>query len=260
MPKFFVKRNQIKDNIVTITGKDVNHIKNVLRLNINDNIQICNIDTLENYTCEITKLDYSNIECNIINKINSETEPNTHVTVFQGLPKADKMELIIQKSVELGVYEITPVKMERCVVKLDEKTKLKKVERWQKISETAAKQAGRDIIPKINLPINIKNICKLIGEYDIVLLAYEKEEKNTLKEELQKYKINQNKNLNIGIIIGPEGGLEENEVEELVKYGAIPITLGKRILRTETVAFTLISIIMYELDDLGGVLNEEKCN
>lgn len=254
MPKFFIKNNQINDNKVIITGEDVNHIKNVLRLNIDDNIQICNLDTSENYTCVITKIDTHSIECNIFNRIDSENESNIHITIFQGLPKADKMELIIQKSVELGVYEITPVQMERCVVKLDEKSKTKKIERWQKISETAAKQSGRDIIPKINQITNIKNICNLTCEYDIVLLAYEKEEKITLKQELQKYKENYDKNLNIGIIIGPEGGLEEKEVRELTNCGAIPITLGKRVLRTETVAFTLISIIMYELGDLGGAI------
>lgn len=252
MPKFFVKDNQINNETITILGEDVNHIKNVLRLNIDDNIQICNIDTATNYTCGISKIRNEAIECIIFNKIDSNSESNIHINVFQGLPKSDKMELIIQKSVELGVNEITPVEMKRCVVKIDDKTKLKKIERWQKISEVAAKQCGRDLIPKINEITNIKNICNIINEYDIVLLAYENEQRNTLKNELLKLKDKMKENVKIGIIIGPEGGLETKEVEILKQSDAKVITLGKRILRTETVAFALTSIIMYELDCLGG--------
>lgn len=253
MPKFFVKDNQVNNNIITIMGEDVNHIKNVLRLDIDDNIQICNIDTGTNYSCVISKLSSDTIECVITNKIGTNCESNIHITIFQGLPKTDKMELIIQKSVELGVYDITPVEMKRCICKFDEKNKMKKISRWEKISEVAAKQCGRDIIPKINDITNIKNICNSIKEYDIVLVAYEKEEENSLRNELQKLKCTKdNKNLNIGIIIGPEGGLESEEIELLKQNEAKVITLGKRILRTETVAFTLTSIIMYELGDLGG--------
>ena len=161
------------------------------------------------------------------------------------------MEYIIQKSVELGVYDITPVEMKRCVVKLNEKDKSKKIERWQKISEVAAKQCGRDIIPQINNIINIKNICNLIQEYDMVLVAYENEEKNTLKEQLENIKKQNNSKskVKIGIIIGPEGGLEEKDVETLKENGAKVITLGRRILRTETVALNVLSIIMYELEN-----------
>lgn len=252
MPKFFVRNNQIKDNKVIITGEDVNHIKNVLRLNIDDNIQICNVDTAINYTCGISKISNGAIECIIFNNIKSNSESNIHINIFQGLPKSDKMELIIQKSVELGVNEITPVEMKRCVSKIEEKSKSKKLERWQKISEVAAKQCGRDIIPKINQIITIKNICKLTSEYDIVLLAYENEEQNTLKNELLKIKDRAKDYLKIGVIIGPEGGLDIEEVQILKANGAKVVTLGKRILRTETVAFTLTSIIMYELGDLGG--------
>lgn len=252
MPKFFVKNNQINDDKVIITGEDVNHIKNVLRLNIDDDIQVCNLETTENYMCGITRLNNETIECNILKKIDSEAESNIHINVFQGIPKSDKMELIIQKAVELGASEITPVEMKRCVAKIDDKTKVKKISRWQKISEVAAKQCGRDIVPKINEVTNIKNICNLIEEYDIVLLAYENEEENTLKNELLKLKEKTNQKLKIGIIIGPEGGIDIEEVETLKGNGAKVITLGKRILRTETVAFVLTSIIMYELADLGG--------
>ena len=158
MPKFFVKNEQIIDNKITIIGEDVNHIKNVLRLKIDDNIHICNVDTSINYNCGIFKINNDNIECIIFNEKASNCESNVHINIFQGLPKSDKMELIIQKSVELGADEITPVEMKRSVVKIDEKSKQKKIERWQKISEVAAKQSGRDIVPKINNIVNIKNI------------------------------------------------------------------------------------------------------
>ena len=186
MPKFFVKNDQVNNEKITILGEDVNHIKNVLRLSIDDNIQICNVDTAINYTCGISKISNEEIECIIFNNIESNSESNIHINIFQGLPKSDKMELIIQKSVELGVSEITPVEMKRCVSKIEEKSKSKKLERWQKISEVAAKQSGRDIIPKVNQITTIKNICKLASEYDIVLLAYENEEQNTFQIELLK--------------------------------------------------------------------------
>ena len=193
------------------------------------------------------------IWCNIEQKIQEKTESNVKVTIFQGLPKADKMEYIIQKSVELGVYDITPVDMKRCVVKLDEKNANKKIERWQKISEVAAKQCGRNIIPQINNVINIKKLCEIVENYDIVLVAYENEENNSLKNELSQIKNtiinNQSQEFKIGIVIGPEGGLEKQDVENLKRSGAKIITLGKRILRTETVALNVLSIIMYELEN-----------
>ena len=251
MPKFFVKEEQIQENQIIILGQDVKHIKKVLRAKIGDELQICNSQNGENFLCEIDNLEEEKIICQIKEKIQEQVESNIEVTIFQGLPKADKMEYIIQKSVELGVYDITPVEMKRCVVKLNEKDKSKKIERWQKISEVAAKQCGRDIIPQINNIINIKNICNLIQEYDMVLVAYENEEKNTLKEQLENIKKQNNSKskVKIGIIIGPEGGLEEKDVETLKENGAKVITLGRRILRTETVALNMLSIIMYELEN-----------
>lgn len=246
MPKFFVKENQIQKEQITILGKDVNHIKNVLRMQIEDKIEICNSEKQENYLCEIKKISENQIDCKIIEKIQKTVESDIKVTIFQGLPKSDKMELIIQKSVELGVYDITPVEMARSVVKLNEKDKKKKLERWQKISEVAAKQCQRDIIPKINEIIPINKIAEKINEYDVIIIAYEKEEKNTIKQELINAKQNGSKKL--GIVIGPEGGFEEKEVQLLKEHGAKVITLGKRILRTETVALNVLSNIIYELE------------
>lgn len=248
MPKFFVSDGQINENKIKITGQDINHIKNVLRAKIDDDIEICNVDLHKDYICKIDEIQNEYIACKIIKEIEEKVESNIKVTIFQGLPKADKMELVIQKSVELGVYDITPVEMKRCVVKLNPKDKMKKIQRWQKISEVAAKQSGRSTIPQINDVINVKEICNMSDKYDILLVAYENEKENTLKSELRKIE-NTNKDLKIGIVIGPEGGLEQSDVELLNENGAKVVTLGNRILRTETVALNMLSIIMYELEN-----------
>lgn len=252
MPKFFVNEEQINNQEIKIQGTDVNHIKNVLREKIGSELIICNEKTGQDYLCEIKEIKEENIICNIKEKLLNNVESNIKVTIMQGLPKADKMELIIQKSVELGVNNIIPIEMKRCVVKLKDKDKIKKIERWQKISVVAAKQSGRNIIPEINQVENLKNICETFENYDIVLLAYENEKENTIKNELKQLKEkNQNKNedVKIAILIGPEGGITEEEVEIAKKKGAKIITLGKRILRTETVALNVLSIIMYELEN-----------
>ena len=246
MPKFFVTTNQIEENMIRIEDEDVNHIKNVLRAKVEDTIDICDCETSKNYICQIEKIEEKNIYCHIVEEIESNVESNIKVTIFQGLPKADKMELIIQKSVELGVYDITPVEMKRCVVKLNEKDKIKKIQRWQKISEGAAKQSGRDRIPNINNIINVNKMCETFKEYDLVLVAYEEEKVNSLKQELKK--LEKDKKIKIGIVIGPEGGIDKEEINKFKENNVKIITLGNRILRTETVALNMLSIIMYELD------------
>ena len=219
MPKFFANQEQVDEEKIKIIGNDVNHIKNVLRKKVGDKLTICNTFNMKDYVCEILKIDEDYIQCEIKEELENNTESNIKVTIMQGLPKADKMELIIQKSVELGVYDITPIEMKRCVVKLNEKDKQKKIQRWQKISEVAAKQCGRNIIPNINSVINIKNICNLIKEYDIVLVAYENEQEVTIKQELKKIKEKyNNKEIKIAVVIGPEGGISPEEVALLQEH------------------------------------------
>ena len=254
MSKFFVKTEQIENNNIIINGDDVNHIINVLRMKKGDEIQVCNQETGDNYNAQITQYTKDEVDCEIIEKINKTTESNVHITLFQGLPKFEKMELIIQKNTEVGVSKIVPVIMERTVVKIDEKVAGKKLERWQKIAEIAAKQSMRDIIP------NIDNITKLkeidTTEYDVVLVAYENEEHNKLKDELQKLskKIegtnsnNNEENFNIAIVIGPEGGISEKEIELLAEKNAKFVSLGRRILRTETAGLVMAGNILYELE------------
>lgn len=247
MQKFFVEENQIKNDKIYIEGQDVKHISNVLRLDKKEKIQICNKNTLENYVAEIEEIQKEKIITNIVEKLQTTVESNVEIHLYQGLPKADKMELIIQKTTELGIYKITPVDMIRCVVKLDEKDAKKKIERWQKIAEGAAKQSKRDIIPKIENKLKLKEVANKIKEYDIFIVAYEEEITKTLKQVLKELK---NKDdYKIGILIGPEGGIDLKEIEILKENGAIITTLGKRILRTETAPIAMVSNILYELEN-----------
>jgi len=248
MRKFFVNSENIKENKVNILGDDVNHIKNVLRLKIADEIQVCNQQTTENFICKIIEIDNKYIETEIIEKVDAVAEGNVELHIFQGLPKADKMELIIQKGTELGVSKFIPVSFKRSIVKLSGKDEIKKIERWKKIAEVAAKQSHRDLVPEVKNIINVKNVCDLVSEYDILLLAYEEELQNYIKNELLKIK-NTNEKLKIAVVIGPEGGIECEEAELLKNAGAKVVSLGKRILRTETVALQVASIIMYELEN-----------
>lgn len=247
MPKFFVKTSQIKDDFIIINSEDVNHISNVLRSKVGDVLKIGNSDNGKNYEVEITNITKKEVACKILNETNSISESKIYINILQGLPKADKMEYIIQKSTEIGVKEITPIDMERCIVKISPKDESKKIERWQKIAEVAAKQSGRDIIPKINNVVKIKDLQTIIKDYDCIIVAYEKEEHNTLKQELIKLK--SANNIKIAILIGPEGGISEDEINDMKMQGAKIITLGKRILRTETVAIAMSSIILYELEN-----------
>lgn len=246
MYKFFVKTQQIDGEKAVILGSDVNHIINVLRLKEKEQLQICDIDTSKNYIVEIEEYNKEQVKCCIINEVQSEVESNIKLDIYQGLPKSDKMELIIQKTTELGVSKIIPVSMERCIVKLNGKDEQKKIERWQKIAEVAAKQSKRDIIPKIENVQTLKQICEKIKEYDCFIVAYEEEKDIKLKQVLQQ--IPKNKEIKIGALIGPEGGIDEKEIKELEKSDVKIVTLGNRILRTETAPIMVAGIILYELE------------
>lgn len=255
MPKFFVSGEQVDSGRIRIIGDDVNHIKNVLRMKVDDVFNVCDRDSKINYKVKIDMFEQNEIICDIIDTYENSVESNVKVHIYQGLPKADKMELIIQKCVELGVGEITPVDMKRCVVKLNDKDKVKKIDRWNKIAEVAAKQSGRDIVPRVCNVKNVNDICLEFSNYDVVILCYENEEKLLLKDVfkgLYETKITSedmlNGELKIAVIIGPEGGVDVSEVKYMEQHGAKVVSLGKRILRTETVAISLLSIIMYEFE------------
>ena len=250
MYKFFVEDNQINENRVTIIGEDVNHIKNVLRLEVEEEICICNKETSISFLCKIIELSNDLVICEIVEEIKDTTESNTYIHIFQGLPKSDKLEFIIEKCTEIGVKEITPVIMKRSIVKLEEKDKVKKLNRWQKIAEVAAKQSKRDKIPTVHCVVNLKNIYEKIEKYDIVIVAYEEESQTSIKQVLKT--LEKNKQKNIAILVGPEGGISKEEIEFLKTLpNTKTVTLGKRILRTETAPLVLASVIMYEFNEMG---------
>ena len=247
MFKFFISQNQIDAENAKIIGEDVNHIANVLRLKPEEKLIVCIKETGKSYQAEIKEISKDYILCHLLTEMQETTEPSVKVDIYQGLPKADKMEYIIQKATEIGVRDIYPVAMERSIVKLDKKTESKKLERWQKISEVAAKQSKRDKIPSIKNVINVENICKNASKYDRILIAFENEKENTLKRELKK--LEKTKQQTIAVVIGPEGGIADKEVQQLEEAGAKSITLGKRILRTETASLVVLSNILYELEE-----------
>ena len=216
MQHFFVSPEQVKEEKIYVEGGDVNHMKNVLRMKTGEELTV-NDGEGSQYLCAVEFYEADMAVLKILGKKQDESELASKIYLFQGLPKQDKMELIVQKSVELGAYQVIPVATKRAVVKLDAKKAKKKIERWQQIAVSAAKQAGRGIIPEVGEVCTYAQALKQAEELD-------------------------------GIFIGPEGGFEEEEVALAMKTGANPVTLGKRILRTETAGLTMLSVLMFHLE------------
>lgn len=239
MPKFFTKSDYIEDKELKIVGEDVSHISKVLRMSAGDNIIVCDGEG-NDYDAVITSISKTEVIAEITGKYVCDAEPCVDVTLYQALPKQGKMEYIIQKNTELGVNKIVPVYTKRCVVKPSDKT-----ERWSKVAESAAKQCGRGIIPHVMPVITFDEAIKQMQEYDLALMPYECEEENGLKKVLQSSEYKK-----VSIFIGPEGGFDLKEVETAISSGVKTVTLGKRILRTETAASAVLPIIMYENDEM----------
>ncbi len=239
MFNFFAKENADESGRFYISGSDHNHIKNVLRMKIGEEFlvsfegksRLCSLEVLgsEEATAKIISANYQS------------TELPVYIHLFQGLPKADKMELIIQKCTELGASEITPVEMRNCVVKLEEKKKKSKTERWQAIAESAAKQSKRSLVPTVNTPLSFANVIARADEFDLFLVPYEsKDGMKSTRDALAKIKSGSR----VAILIGPEGGFDEKEIEKCTAENMHIISLGKRILRTETAAITSVGMCM----------------
>lgn len=228
-------------------GSDVNHIKNVLRMKIGEELNVSDGISDQEIRCGIVGFTDDTVECEIRFIKEADHELPSKVYLFQGLPKADKMETIIQKNIELGVYEIVPVAMKRCVVKLDDKKASGKISRWQGIAEAAAKQSKRGVIPEIKAPMSFKEAVKYAKENcDVMLLPYELSEgMDATRDLLGSIKPGQS----VAIFIGPEGGFDPEEVSFAQNEGFEPITLGKRILRTETAGMCVMSVLMYLLEN-----------
>ncbi len=239
-------KDSINNNKAEICGSDVSHIAKVLRLPVGSRVALCDGEGTD-YEADISEINKDAISLNIVSSCPSETEPSVEVTLFQGIPKASKMEYIIQKCTELGIMNIVPVMTKRTVVKLENpQAEKKKLDRWNKIAAEAVKQCGRGKIPKVNEVSEIKDICLIAQDFDLLLVAYEEETEVSLKTVLKA----NNDSKKIGIIIGPEGGLERSEVDMLISSGAKSVTLGKRILRTETAGHTVLTAVLYELGEL----------
>lgn len=244
MHHFFAEPSQIADGKATIIGADVNHMKNVLRMKPGEQVEISDGDGLryicviENFADECVHLRIEDVEAYAV-------ELPSKIYLFQGLPKSDKMELIVQKAVELGAFEVIPVVTKRAVVKLDEKKAAKKVQRWNAISEGAAKQSGRSIVPKVHDVLSYAEALEYARQMDVRLIPYEKASgMEVTRQAVETIRPGQS----VAVFIGPEGGFEEAEVEQAEEAGALPVSLGKRILRTETAGLAVLSVLMYHLE------------
>lgn len=245
MYQFFVETTQITEDQIRILGKDVNHMKNVLRMKPGEEIRVTDSETSKSYYCEVAELYEETVVCHILTEEEEGSELPVRIYLFQGLPKADKMELIIQKAVELGVYQIIPTACRRCVVKLDPKKEKTKLARWQQIAEAAAKQSKRSLIPEIMPVISLREAFARSQKMQVRLIPYERAEgMEKTREILKGIRLGDE----VAVFIGPEGGFEEAEIEEAMKAQIKPVTLGKRILRTETAGMTVLAFLLYQLE------------
>ena len=248
MDRFFTPKNNInlEQNTCIIDGEDVKHISRVLRCKENDQLEVCDMDNNE-YICEIREINKDNILLDIIEKVNIKRESSLKVKLYQGMPKGTKMELILQKLTEIGVDEIVLVQTKRSVTKIDNKKEDKKIERWERIIYEAAKQSKRGKIPTLRGVLTFKEALEDMKNNDLNLCPYENERTISIKECLKDVSAD-----TIGIFVGPEGGFEEDEIEKIQDIDGKVVSLGPRILRTETASVVASSIVLYELSDLGG--------
>ncbi len=246
MDRFFINREISKTNIID-NQEDVKHISKVLRLKLNDKIEVVDSNEKE-YICEITDISKNSVEYKVLQEIDIKRELKVNIKLYQGIPKGQKLDLIVQKLTEIGVYSITPVEFKRCVSSIKEEKETKKIARLQRIIYEAAKQSKRNHIPEIENPITFKELTKELKKNTINIVFYECEEKNNLKSYFASLDLSTIKS--IGVIIGPEGGITSEEIEELKANNCGVLTLGTRILRTETAAIVASAAIAHEILNL----------
>lgn len=248
MDRFFVGKQNInlENNKCIIEGEDVKHISKVLRCRIGEELEICDNDNNE-YICEIINIDKYQVELNILEIVDVKRESDLKIKVYQGLPKGPKMEMILQKLTEVGVDEIILVQTKRTVVKVDDKKEDKKIERWERIIYEAAKQSKRGKIPRLRGVLSFKEALDDMKTNNLNIAPYENERTKSIKQSIKGVDIK-----NIGIFVGPEGGFEDVEIKAIEEIGGQSVSLGPRILRTETASLVASSIVLYELSDLGG--------
>ena len=250
MHRFFINKNNVQNNKVTISGKDYKHISKALRLESGDKIIACTGDGYD-LIVELEEFTSKKVRGDIIKREKNTSEPYHNITVAQAIPKKRNMEMVVQKTTEIGVKKIIPLTTKRTVVKLKGKKEKKRIGRWQRIAEEAAKQSQRGIIPEIENVFTIKKLKNLKNSYDLVIVLSASEKRKTLSEILSN--INSSKEKDILLIIGPEGGFSKKEIKFMEnELEAYSVTLGSRILRTETAPIVGLSILLYEFGDLGG--------
>jgi 16S rRNA (uracil1498-N3)-methyltransferase len=245
--RYFVEPSAITESRVAITGDDVKHIVRVMRMEAGEEVIVC--DGLGHaYRVELTELGDGAVQGKIVEILTQSPEADVKITLAQGLPKGDKMELIVQKGTEVGIHRFVPLDMARCVVQYDAKKEQKRRERWQKIAKEAAEQAHRNLIPSIAEPMSFKQLMSSLDGFDLVVVPYEGEKARGLREVLADHPDAKH----IAVLIGPEGGIAESEIETALAKGALPVTLGPRILRTETAGLVAATCIYYHYGQVGG--------
>lgn len=250
MNRFFTDKENINENRIIIKGKDFNHIKNVLRMARGEKLEISSHEDI--YLGEIENFSEDAVVINILEKEESSKSESIEISLFQALAKGSKMDLIIQKGTEIGVTNFYGVLTHRTIVKInDEKKEKNKLKRWSSIAEEAAKQSKRSKVPKVKEIMTFKNMINFLGDQNTIIVPYEDEENISIGQVLKELKKTHEKNINL--IIGPEGGFEEKEIEEIKRIGGRVVTLGDKILRTETAGFVASTIILYELSGLGVI-------
>jgi len=243
MQRYFVSCEQMNDTKVVVTGDDVNHMAKVMRFLPGDRVICCNGEGRD-VLAEIEKITSEHIQLKILEELSESRELPLKVTIAQGLPKGDKMDFIIQKGTELGAFSFLPFTSRYTVVKLDEKKEKKRVERWKKIAKEAAEQSHRSLVPHIANPLGWRELLAKVSSFDYALFAYEKEEETPLYQALKGIP----KEASILLVIGPEGGFSEDEAREAEEAGMQRVSLGRRILRTETASLYGLSCISYEFE------------
>src|SRR5690554_2179836 len=254
MPRFFIDSRALEGKIVKITGANYNHIHNALRLKKGDEISLSCGDGWD-YLVSLKDFKKDFVIGEIQEKIENETEPDLCITIAQAIPKKNNMELVVQKTTELGVYSIIPLETSRTIVQISDKRKKKRLGRWQKIAEEAAKQSKRGIIPEVKDIHTLEDIKLLSDRFDLILIPWEEEKTKSLHQVLKDYKASPvySRINNILVIIGPEGGFTVKEMEFVNGFGGVPVSLGSRILRTETARLVTLSVLFYETGEMGVV-------
>lgn len=238
MPRFFVETGNIMEGSIVITGDDFHHMGRTLRMKCGENVMVCGPDGME-YDCVIRSMDAQQAVLEIRAQAPSQSEPSLEVCVFQCVPKGDKMDTIVQKAVELGAVRIVPVLSCNCVVKLDQKSGAKKAQRWQRIAREAAGQCGRGRIPTVEQPVSFDKALEMMRDYACPVMFYEEEQQRNLREVLEEQPAQ------LAFLVGSEGGFTPQEAQQAAMCGIPTVSLGKRILRTETVAGAVLAVAMY---------------